>query len=244
MRILRYNTLKSTNSEAARIVAELKHGDVVTTHEQTAGRGQRGNTWESEPGKNLTFTVFLRPPRWKAADSFLLSMVVSIAIVDSLNDVLEPETVKIKWPNDIYWRDLKLAGILIENSFNGPYIDHSIIGIGLNVNQTVFVSDAPNPVSMARITGIEYNLDSLLQAVSARIIHSIDAISFSNIGATIVMPYHSRLWRRDGMHLWREPEGQPFEASIVNVDSSGCLTLEKPDGSRKKYVFKEIFPVL
>lgn len=241
MKILEYTSLRSTNSEATRIAPELAHGDIIVAREQTAGRGQRGNSWEAEPEKNLTFSLFLRPRDMLAADSFLLSMAVSVGIVDALNKILAPDEVKIKWPNDIYWNDLKLAGILIENSFSGQWIDHSIVGIGLNVNQTYFISDAPNPVSMIQIAGLSFDLIEVLKTVCESILKYIDHIPPVNL---LSQAYHKSLWRREGIHLWREPDDKPFKAYIEEVAPSGLLTLIRPDGYKKVYAFKEVFPIL
>lgn len=241
MRILEYTSLRSTNSEMARLVDSLFHGDVIVTDEQTAGRGQRGNSWEAEPGKNLTFSLFLKPEKLRAADSFLLSMAISVGIVDALNKILFPEEVTVKWPNDIYWKDLKLAGILIENSFVGPYVDYSIVGIGLNVNQKNFLSDAPNPVSMSRICGNDSDLKNVLNVVVESI---LDVLSLIARPRPLIERYHSSLWRRAGFHLWREPAGNVFEAQIQSVAPTGHLTLEIVKGEKRIYAFKEVFPVI
>jgi BirA family biotin operon repressor/biotin-[acetyl-CoA-carboxylase] ligase len=148
--ILRLEEVDSTNTYVAKNVAELESATIVTTDNQTAGRGQRGNSWESEPGMNLTFTMLMRPEKFAAIRQFSLSEAVAVAIVDVIGEELEIFT-EIKWPNDIYWRDNKLAGILIEHAVMGSEIMHTIIGVGLNVNQTKFLSDAPNPISLRQI---------------------------------------------------------------------------------------------
>ena len=241
MKIHRFESLTSTNSYMAARADQLVHGDVVIAKTQTAGRGQRGNSWEAEPGKNLTFSIFLKPDNVPAADAFLLSMKVSVAIVDALNNILAPEKVKIKWPNDIYWNDLKLAGILIENSFSGTQIDHSIIGIGLNVNQKMFVSNAPNPVSMTQIAGHDFDLDTVLQKIVISIIKEVDTLIDT---ADLTVRYHDSLWRFGNLYLWHEPDGSEFLATIDNVAPTGHLTLKTPDGHKSSYAFKEVFPVI
>ncbi|MDE5982764.1 MAG: biotin--[acetyl-CoA-carboxylase] ligase, partial [Duncaniella sp.] len=126
----------STNTELAAIAAESPHGTVVTTRCQTAGRGQRGNTWEAAPGRNITMSVLLKPETILAREQFAVSEAVSLAIVTVLRRHLPAEAhVAIKWPNDIYVNDLKICGILIENSLIGNRIGHSIAGIGININQ-------------------------------------------------------------------------------------------------------------
>ena len=134
--------------------------DVVVADFQTAGRGCGTNQWEAERGKNLLFSLLLHPHDVQAKDQFRISMAVSIALREMLAQYADGFTVK--WPNDIYWRDSKICGILIENRLQGSRIKDSIVGIGLNVNQTKFRSDAPNPVSLCQIVGHEVDRDSLL----------------------------------------------------------------------------------
>lgn len=242
MRILEYDSLSSTNSEISRLIADGKNlcdGDIVVCSEQTAGRGQRGNSWEAEPGKNLTFSIFLKPKNLLAADSFLLSMAVSVGITEALNNLLEPQRVRIKWPNDIYWNDSKLVGILIENSFTGSIVNHSIIGIGVNVNQKIFLSDAPNPISMSRIAGHDFNLKTVLNEIGQTILNYV-----SKDLTSLTDTYYNMLWRNDGSYLWHEPDGRPFSASIEAVKPSGHLVLKTESADLRTYAFKEVFPVI
>ena len=137
----------STNDEARRHISEIDNLSVVSALEQTKGRGQRGNRWSSQPGENLTFSLVVKDFRIKANEQSAISQTTAL----SLTDLLSRHEIKarIKWPNDIYAGDEKICGILIENSLKGSEIDWSIIGIGLNVNQTIFPSDLPNPTSMS-----------------------------------------------------------------------------------------------
>ena len=244
MTVYRYKSLTSTNNEASRLAPSLANGDTVVTHTQTAGRGQRGNSWEAAPGMNLTFSVFLRPENIPVPRSFLISMATAVAIVESLAKYLPDEEVSIKWPNDIYVADKKLAGILIENSFMGQNVESSIIGIGLNVNQSEFLSDAPNPVSMSMITGQHYDLDELLDDIVQNIVSLTADLSDSVFADNIIRRYHSRLWRRTGVHRWRLPDGEEFDGSILRVAPTGHLELTLPDGSSRSFAFKEVFPVM
>ena len=142
--------VSSTNHYLAQLCKESKAKEfhTVWAEYQTAGKGQRGNSWESENGKNLTFSTVLYPTSLKAKDQFYLSMIVAFATVDALGDYTDG--FSIKWPNDIYWKDQKIGGILIENELEGAYITQSNIGIGINVNQEEVRSQAPNPVSLFR----------------------------------------------------------------------------------------------
>ena len=150
-----YGSLESTNTFASEVLkkAELQEGTVICADYQTAGKGHQGNRWESEKGKNLIFSIILYPSSVSPDDQFFISMTISLGICDFLRGIL-PE-VKIKWPNDIYVRNDKIAGILIENTLIGNTIESCITGIGLNINQEKFSTVIPNPVSIRMITGKE-----------------------------------------------------------------------------------------
>jgi BirA family transcriptional regulator, biotin operon repressor / biotin---[acetyl-CoA-carboxylase] ligase len=160
--IVHLNSIGSTNAYALGLLNtnELDHETVINTRAQLQGRGQAGNSWESEPCMNLTFTLVLKPTYIQATEQFLIAQVISLAISEFLK--LKKITSWIKWPNDILVGNKKIAGILIENSVMGSVIQHSLIGIGLNVNQENFSSGVPNAISMKNITAIDYNLDFIL----------------------------------------------------------------------------------
>ena len=230
----------STNVYASRVAAILPSGTVIYTPRQTAGRGQRGNSWEMGPDKNLAFTYLLKNPAVAPAKQFYISEAASLAIVDALSVVLPGVT--IKWPNDIYYGDRKLAGILIEHSLTSRQISQTLIGIGLNVNQQRFVSDAPNPVSLWQITGEEYDLTELLHGIC----NSIEQYTeFDQYGESDFAHLHSRymshLYRNDGaMHRFALPSGEQFDAAIDDVRRDGILTLRHADESMHDYAFKEV----
>lgn len=230
----------STNVYASRVAAILPSGTVIYTPRQTAGRGQRGNSWEMGPDKNLAFTYLLKNPAVAPAKQFYISEAASLAIVDALSVVLPGVT--IKWPNDIYYGDRKLAGILIEHSLTSRQISQTLIGIGLNVNQQRFVSDAPNPVSLWQITGEEYDLTELLHGICNRIEQYTE---FDQYGESDFAHLHSRymshLYRNDGaMHRFALPSGERFDAAIDDVRRDGILTLRHADESMHDYAFKEV----
>jgi BirA family biotin operon repressor/biotin-[acetyl-CoA-carboxylase] ligase len=153
----------STNDEARRHISEIDNLSVVSALEQTRGRGQRGNRWSSQPGENLTFSLVVKDFRIKANEQSAISQATALSLVDLLSR--HEIKARIKWPNDIYAGDEKICGILIENSLKGSEIDWSIIGIGLNVNQTAFPEDLPNPTSMKLCTGNSnpYNTREILE---------------------------------------------------------------------------------
>ena len=140
--------IDSTNSALCNMLQEQKLPDGFTlyTYHQTQGRGQRGNQWESEPNKNLLLSTLIKPKELPIEHNFLLSEVVALAVKKTLDQ--HCCDISIKWPNDIYWKDKKIAGILIENTWMGRFVNTCIAGIGININQTNFLSDAPNPISL------------------------------------------------------------------------------------------------
>ena len=203
--------------------------EVVWADYQTAGRGQGTNTWESERGKNLTFSILLHPVDLPANRQFLLSMQVSLAICEALSEHIGD--LSIKWPNDIYWRNAKIAGILIENSLQGNVIRDSIIGVGLNVNQRQFLSDAPNPVSMWQICEHETDREQLLKDILA----ALDRL----LGQEVRERYLSMLYRRKGFHPYVDKDGA-FMAELEDVEDDGHLLLCDDSGGRRRYAFKEV----
>lgn len=230
----------STNSAlAAMCSTDSPHGLTVATPCQSAGRGQRGNSWEAEPGKNLTFSTLLRPTWIEAAGQFAISEAVSLAVVDFLDRRLRPCGMKaaIKWPNDIYVGDCKICGILIENTIAGKTITRSIAGIGVNINQTVFRSDAPNPTSLALLTGRQYPLQGMIEEIVEEILKLLTV-------PDIHKRYISRLWRRTGLHPYVEPGGEAFMASIQDIAPTGHLSLKDESGRLRTFAFKEVAAVL
>lgn len=206
-------------------------GDMVVVADyQTAGKGQGNNSWESERGKNLLFSVLYHPQRIPANRQFHISMAVSLAIADALGEHIGD--VSIKWPNDIYWRNAKICGILIENRLLGQTIRDSIIGVGVNVNQRQFHSNAPNPVSLWQIHGHETDLELLLQSI-------LDKFTLYINKKEIKTQYLHQLYRRKGFHPYADREGS-FMAEIVDVEDDGHLLLCDDNGQQRRYAFKEV----
>lgn len=210
----------------------LPEGFVLHTDFQTAGKGQIGNSWESERGENLLFSMVLYPQRITMDQLFLISQLVSVAIKNALDIITEGITVK--WPNDIYWNDKKLAGILIENSFQANKVK-TVIGIGLNVNQNTFVSSAPNPISLRQITGMTVERTDLLENICRNIIDLYTELNVEDIHAR----YAQMLFRKDGFHVYKS-ENELFMARIIAVQPDGQLELETEAGERKGFYFKEV----
>ncbi|WP_294539263.1 biotin--[acetyl-CoA-carboxylase] ligase [uncultured Bacteroides sp.] len=208
----------------------------VLTDFQSAGRGQRGNSWESEPYKNLLFSLVLYPTFLEARQQFLISQMVSLAIKEIL-DEYTPD-ISIKWPNDIYWKEKKICGILIENDWMGRSISQSIIGVGININQAAFYSPAPNPVSLFQITCTETDTQTILQAILLRIKAYYQSARQGNT-KEITQRYEQALFRKTGMHRYQDAQGA-FLAHILRVEPEGRLILEDEKGMQRGYMFKEV----
>ncbi len=235
---LKIDSVASTNSELKRICSEqqLLSFSTLVAAKQTAGRGQTGTSWESEPYKNLTFSTILFPENLSVKQSFFISRFFALAIKKTLDKYIEHIT--IKWPNDIYFREKKICGILIENEILGAYVSSSIIGIGLNVNQECFVSNAPNPISMKQITGENYPLDKLLDSI-LEIAQNKYRQFLSGDLENISTEYHQALYRESGYYNYEDKNGC-FQACIKEIKDDGTLILETGNGEIKHYLFKEV----
>ncbi|MBP5570983.1 MAG: biotin--[acetyl-CoA-carboxylase] ligase [Prevotella sp.] len=207
---------------------------VVWTDFQRKGRGQGANHWESEAGKNLTFSVLIHPDEVRAQDQYIISMAVAETMHRYLSGMLDA-AVHIKWPNDIYVGDSKIGGILIENHLSGEHIKDCIIGIGLNVNQTVFVSDAPNPISLRMIDDREWNREEVLQGLIAELVWQFKHFRID----VIRKKYRRHLYRREGIYPYRDVDGE-FEAELLEVENDGHLVLLDTQGRQRRYAFKEV----
>ncbi|MDR0895998.1 MAG: biotin--[acetyl-CoA-carboxylase] ligase [Prevotellaceae bacterium] len=216
----------------------------VTATCQTAGRGQRGAGWEAEAGKNLTFSFVLYPHFLEARHQFLLSQIVSLSVKEELDEYVSD--VSIKWPNDIYRKEKKICGILIENCLDGKLIAQSIAGIGVNVNQEQFQSDAPNPVSLRQITGQSYDCSLLLAGIMNRVAgyyHLLQSDVSGEQARYIAHRYASALFRRTGYHRYADASGE-FLARLLWVEVDGRFVLEDEAGTIRSYLFKEVRYIL
>ncbi len=207
---------------------------VVVADYQTAGRGCGTNTWESERGKNLTFSVLLHPADIPAKQQFRISQMVSVALCQLLEQYVSD--VSIKWPNDIYVGERKICGMLIENRLQGSVIRDCIIGIGLNVNQREFHSDAPNPVSLCQLVGHELDREELLHDFLRR----LESVSQHE---TLSSDYENRLFRRRKLVEYADKTGV-FKASLQRVMPDGRLMLRDEKNQERTYAFKEVRFVL
>ena len=245
--IIRLATVDSTNRYMRDNASELwsKHGEsgfvVVTAGHQTAGRGQRGNTWNSNVGENLLFSILVRPGETlEVSKQFLLSQAVALSIHDAMKcygiDTL------LKWPNDIYAGSRKLAGILLELDYSGAFVEQAIIGIGLNVNQENFPPMDRVPVSMKMLRKRDFILDDALATILDLFEHYYTEMRFGNRDA-IAAEYKRVLLGMNERHTFIDRDGR-FDAVIQDIESDGHLLLQRNDGNTGRYAFKEVEMVL
>ena len=224
---------------------------LVTAEFQTAGRGAGTNTWESERSQNLLFSLVVYPRQLQANQMFALSEVTALAIRDALCSIVKVQGsnipssfggvgggFSIKWPNDIYWNNRKAVGMLIENDLRGKWVHRSIIGLGVNINQTRFLSDAPNPVSLAQVLGHEEDRNQVLDNIMQRFIYYYGIMEEERYGELHQL-YMQHLYRKDTLHSYSD-EGGIFRARIRDVEPTGHLILEDENGELRRYDFKEV----
>ena len=230
----------STNDFLKRMVSTFESGTLISAYRQTAGRGQKGNTWEAEPGKNITMSLLIKRPRVGVKDQFAISEAVSLAIVEALEKYVKG--FKIKWPNDIYFNDCKIGGILIEHSLAGSEIDYTIAGVGVNINQQVFTSGVPNPVSLKLITGEDYDMNIISEEFGEKLEQCCGLEGTRDNLKALHQRYLSKLYRFDGEpYPFVTPQGKQFQAIIQNVSLDGILTLRHTaDDTLHDYRFKEV----
>ena len=253
----------STNDLLRQAAADWEHADAVLRAEplpylrtdyQTAGRGQAGNSWHSRRGQNVLLSVLLRRPPVSATDSFRLSMWVSLGVAGVLKELCpDPAALTVKWPNDIYAGDRKIAGLLIENTLDGSRIDSSIIGIGLNLNQTDWPDELPNPVSLKQLSGQTYSPEDIAQRIVASLHDSLPLLTAPD---ELRQRYTATLYRRNGWwpYVEREVSLSPtvivracepktdtaFEAIFSGIGDRGELVLTNRNGQKRMYHFKQI----
>ena len=239
--MLKYVHLEQIDSTNAYLQRQQSEGDirnwVVSADEQTAGKGMGSNGWESEVGKNLTFSLALDMSFLPAERQFLLSEAVALGLIHALDALLPSEKLHIKWPNDIYFENHKLAGILINSTIKANIMDVSIIGIGMNVNQIQFQDWPTHPISMKQIMGKDYDLQPLMEQIAESIYNKVQILKANP--TAIEETYLQRLYR---YRTWAEYEvdGKVLRLFMTGIDSFGRLMLL--DEANKSYCFdiKEI----
>ncbi len=231
-----YDTIDSTNKEALRLLASGSnlHGTAILARHQTDGRGQYGRSWYAGPESHLAMSIILQSTNMLLAELPLLAMKTSLAVARTIHSIDSRLFPLIKWPNDIYLGDRKIAGILIENSISSTKVQHSVIGIGMNVNEFQFPADLPNPVSLYLLTGKEYDIDAIAENLRNQILKLLDETHRN------WKPEYDNLIYQKGKQNEFELNGQKISATILGVDDEGRLLLDMGDHLIKSYFSHEI----
>ena len=241
MKILHFDEINSTNVYLYDKISEkndISDAVVVASH-QSAGRGMDKNKWESEAGKNLLFSIALNVNFLEAENQFKISQAVSVAIIETLSQFIDNQGLYIKWPNDIYFGDKKLAGMLIQNNIEGRMMGISIIGIGLNVNQIEFSKDIPNPISLKQISLKDFDLDELLDAMIVKIKSSVESLRSKENQDKINEKYILKSYR---FGIWADYfyHNQVKSMIINGFDKYGRLLLHDKEGAEIVCDVKEL----
>ena len=238
-RIIRLEETESTNLYTRQLLARehLEEGSIVVADYQSGGRGQMGNSWFSSKGENLLFSLVIYPQDVLANEQFIISRIASLAVKNTLDQFTDD--IRIKWPNDIYWKEQKIAGMLIENDIAGKYITNSVIGIGININEELFPPELSKAVSLQQITGSIHDRDYILDILQREFFLLYRDFQKGETKA-IEDEYMLDLYRVNG-YYWYEDQNGRFMAEIEDVLPSGHLILKPMDSEEiRQYAFKEV----
>jgi BirA family transcriptional regulator, biotin operon repressor / biotin---[acetyl-CoA-carboxylase] ligase len=231
------DTVDSTNNYAmAKVRAGMaRHGLAFAAKEQTAGKGQRGKIWQSAPGQNIAMSLLLKADRLKVEQQFCLSMAVSLGVLEFLKKYLGEE-IKIKWPNDLYWRDRKAGGILIETVFKGNNWKWAVVGIGININQLKFHRSLPNPVSLQQITGRQYDVIEMAGELYDAVMHQVEQM-YTRSANSLLKEYTRHLYQLNQMVTLKKGS-MVFKTTVQGVSVLGqLLTIDKME---RQFDFGEV----
>ncbi|MDP2686614.1 MAG: biotin--[acetyl-CoA-carboxylase] ligase [Aequorivita sp.] len=239
MNLIKLSAIDSTNSYLKQLAKEtlLQDETVVLTKHQLSGRGQMGNSWLSRQGQSLTFSIFKTFEKLQIERQFMISMTVSLAIIEALKSLDIPK-MAIKWPNDILSANKKIGGILIENVLEDSFVKYSIIGIGLNVNETDF-PNLPQASSLKLETGKNFQLEEVLDRIVKSVFNNLNNLSAKNF-SEMKWLYENNLFRKEMVSVFETPEGLRFNGIIKGVSDIGELLLETEIAPSQKFQLKEI----
>lgn len=235
-----FPVLESTNATAIELLSKSKptEGTLLVTPHQTAGKGQIGSSWQSEAGKNLTFSLILYPVFLPVRAQFDLSIAVSMALHDALTELLPAARCRVKWPNDLFLENKKVAGVLIQNSLLGSTIQYAVVGIGLNVNQQHFGDELPHAGSLASVAGKAFSTEAVLEELLLRLEQRYLQLRAGK-SAALRNTYSQYLFGINELRSFYLPGEGPLEGRIRGVDPSGKLLVETEQGMRS-FNLKEI----
>ena len=228
-KIIRYTELSSTNDKCMELSKQgsLEPYTVVLAENQTNGKGQNGNKWHAKKGLNLTFSLYVPHYNFKVENQFCLNKAIAIGLNASISQLINQES-KIKWPNDIMVENEKISGILIENLIQGQFLSKSIVGIGINVNQTEFGLDYGNPTSVYLQTGQKHLMDEVLNIVLGNLLKQIELVHAKDF-TTINTIYDANLFKKDEVCSFKTQRGS-IKARVNRVDNNGALVVSNATG--------------
>jgi BirA family transcriptional regulator, biotin operon repressor / biotin---[acetyl-CoA-carboxylase] ligase len=234
------NSVDSTNKYAHELISKINpiEGTVIRAEEQYAGRGQFGSEWESKPGENITISIILCPKFLLVKHQFYLNAAIALGVYDFVNELCPSAALSIKWPNDMYIGDKKVAGLLIENILRGIYLDKTIVGIGININQSVFDPNLPNPTSLCLETQKKFEINDLLLQLYAHLERQYFRLQKGSL-TEILQDYHKCLFGTNLNRKYKLSDGSIIEAEIVGVEENGRL-LVKHNQTIRSFDLKEI----
>ena len=238
MKIIKLDAIDSTNSYLKKLLTKESLDDltVVVSKHQTKGKGRNGNIWANDASLNLAFSIYKRFNRLNINNKFILNLISSIAVFHLLNEN-KLNKLTIKWPNDIMSENKKISGILIENSVKGNFINHSVIGVGINVNQRKF-KNLPNATSMFIETGREFSLDSLASRLGE--IFSKNFLQYEKNEGALLKYYNNQLFLKNTDSNFITKDGKRFSGKITRINKNGELVIMKADNREVNYTENEI----
>ena len=238
MKIIKLDAIDSTNSYLKKLLTKESLDDltVVISKHQTKGKGRNGNIWANDASLNLAFSIYKRFNRLNINNKFILNLISSIAVFHLLSEN-KLNKLTIKWPNDIMSENKKISGILIENSVKGNFINHSVIGVGINVNQRKF-KNLPNATSMFIETGREFSLDSLASRLGE--IFSKNFLQYEKNEGALLKYYNNQLFLKNTDSNFITKDGKRFSGKITRINKNGELIIMKADKREVNYTENEI----
>ncbi len=242
--IIKIEEVESTNNFAQKQIenGDLHEGDVIFTLNQRKGRGYGNNTWESESGSNLLVSIIFEPRMIEASQQFVLTQLVSLSIITLVKKYIPLDIcddIKIKWPNDIYVGDKKIAGLLFQNYIKANTIQFSVVGIGVNLNQRKFISDAPNPISIIHFSNEQTDVSIFLDEFLKIIGEKYKKYAFAEHFSELKHQYLNNSYRFNSWANYSDHKGN-FKGKIIDVDEYGRLIVLLQTGEQKTFMFKEI----
>jgi BirA family transcriptional regulator, biotin operon repressor / biotin---[acetyl-CoA-carboxylase] ligase len=236
--VIRYTETDSTNVCAADLISKTNppDGTCIVSDFQSAGKGQIGRYWHSEAGKNLLISFILYPKNLAATDQFYLNIISGLAVMDVVS--AHCKEVSIKWPNDIYVQNNKIAGILVQNTLRGKDVKATIVGIGLNVNQTLFPEDLPNPTSISLESGEIFHIEKIRLHLASRLEYYYIKLNAKHL-PSLKQQYLNHLYRFNMMSDFLLTDGHKINGSITGIDHDGRLMV-RTNGEVKSFAFREI----